>query len=272
MTWREIFELTGSDALPEPKPRPPAAPRLQPSAPPAEAWQVKAGMFVDDCERCLWSAEGVKALEYLHGRGLNDDTIKFYRLGFNPKDYYDPRELWGLPEHPEGKGVWLPKSIVIPCFDGPDLWYVNMRRPAGDPKYYKIPGSKAAVFGVYHLLGAELVLLVEGEFDCMLANQYIRDVCGVATLGAASKKFDVSTWGRYFMPARVILAALDADQAGAAGADQLRQLSAQIHIIGIPRLNPGDKDITDYVKAGGDLWEWLKYHLEQLGVLETLGV
>ena len=28
-------------------------------------------------------------------------------------------------------------------------------------------------------------------------------------------------------------------------------------VIRIPSLSPSGKDITDYVQAGGDLWEWL---------------
>ena len=78
---------------------------------------------------------------------------------------------------------------------------------------------------------------------------------------------DLSLWGSYLLPAKAIFVAYDADPSGKKGSLNLAKLSAQIRCIRIPVLNPGDKDITDYVMAGGDLWEWFKYHL---GLLELL--
>jgi transposase len=83
----------------------------------------------------------------------------------------------------------------------------------------------------------------------------------VATLGSANKKLDIARWIRYLLPAEEIVAVLDNDSAGRQGAQTLAGLSAQIHPVRIPSLSPSANDITDYVRDGGDLWEWLKHHL-----------
>jgi len=38
----------------------------------------------------------------------------------------------------------------------------------------------------------------------------------------------------------------------------------------VPQLNPGDKDITDYYLAGGDLWKWLEHNLNQIEYFSRL--
>lgn len=118
------------------------------------------------------------------------------------------------------------------------------------------------MFGTDTLDGAPLILMTEGEFDCMLAWKLLRDVAGVVTLGSASKKLDLERWGRYLLPAEQIIVALDNDAAGTQGAQKMAGLSAQLYPARIPSLSPNGKDITDYVRDGGELWEWMKHQLE----------
>ena len=104
--WREVFaeleRLAGSVGAsiqspthhPKPRPKPPAGP------PPAE-WQRSAENFITRSEECLWSEKGSDALAYLlDQRCLNEETIKHYRLGFNPRDTYDQRK----------SGDWTPRT------------------------------------------------------------------------------------------------------------------------------------------------------------------
>lgn len=271
MTWKEISELAGSEDLPEPKPRP--ADDLQPekSAPPLPGWQDRGRAFVAECESALWSPAGEHALDWLREkRGLTEETIRYFRLGYNQADTWERRSAWSLPEDSTSKGVWLPRGVVIPWLIAGCLWAVNIRRPDGNPKYYKISGSKAALFGADCLAGAEFVLMTEGEFDAILAHQLVGDVVGVATLGSATKHLDIASWGAYLLPARLILAAYDLDAAGKAGLAALVSLSSRIHPARVPVLQPGDKDITDYYRSGGDLWEWIKYNLERCGALRGI--
>lgn len=284
LSWADLFDLEYGGVLPPAQPRP-AAPPPAPSAPPCAAWQVCAHKFIDWCELQLWQAQApiyniggdlLNPLEYLHWRGLKDETIRRYHLGYNPKPIYTDPASWGfdlaawVKDHQDSKNpdkLWIPQGITVPHQAGGELWAVNIRRPAGDPKYLKITGSKAALFGADNLRGAEFILLTEGEFDAMLADQLTGDVCGVATLGSAGSDIDIARWGVYLLPARAILAALDLDPAGRRGLARLAAHSPQIHPVRVPALRAGDKDITDYHQAGGDLWGWLKYTLDRLGLL-----
>lgn len=282
-SFRSVCErLAGRADLPPAQPRPAADPIPTPSDPPPAAWQERGQAFVTYCERQLWGDPGARdkvyqvgddlltPLDYLAWRGLRPETIKAFRLGYNPAWIDDKPETWGLPG---ADPVKLAPGIVMPAFVGGDLWYLKTRLyKTGRSKYTQVTGGKPALYNADWLPGADLVLLVEGELDCMLAHQELNDVVGVATFGSASKRLDVTTWGSYLLPARAILTAYDQDQAGEAGAGALADLTKRARIVQVPKLRPGDKDITDYYQAGGDLWEWARYNLDRLDLLPALGV
>ena len=229
---------------------------------PSEVWQTRGMAFLEYAISQLWRSS--EALTYLRDKRLLDDiTIRHFGLGFNPSDIWDKPERWGLSPG-DVRRVWLPKGIVIPCFVEKSLWYLKIRQFEREPKYIHVTGSVPALFGADSLWGAPLILLTEGEFDCMLTWKTLRDIAGVATLGSASKKLDLTHWARYLLPAEEIIAVLDTDQAGKAGARYLAGLSSQIYPVSIPSISPSGKDITDFVQAGGDLWEWLKHHLVRI--------
>jgi len=234
---------------------------------PSEVWQKRGNAFLEYAVSQLW--QNPDALAYLREkRLLGDNAIRYFCLGFNPTDLWDSPERWGLSASGV-KRVWLPKEFVIPCFAEKSLWYIKIRQIDKEPKYIHVRGSAPALFGTDSLCGAPLILLTEGEFDCMLTWQLLRDIAGVATLGSANKKLDLACWLRHLLPAEEIIAVLDNDHAGKLGAQNLAGLSAQIHPVRIPSLSPAGKDITDYVQAGGDLWEWLKHHLVRIETLSS---
>ena len=263
LSYSDSLRLLGLEEVDHPNPYKDAAisPRKEVQKP-SEVWQKRGKAFLEYAVAQLW--QSADALNYLHDqRLLDDNTIRYFGLGFNPADIWDSPERWGMMPN-EAKRVWLPKGIVIPCFVEQSLWYIKIRQFEKEPKYIHVTGSTPALFGTESLIGAPLILLTEGEFDCMLTWKLLRDVAGVATLGSAGKKLDLHAWARYLLPAEEIIAVLDTDHAGKTGAHYLAGLSAQIHPVRIPSISPSGKDITDYVQAGGDLWEWLKHHLVQI--------
>ena len=62
-----------------PRPAPPPKPAYQP---PAVDWQAAANQVITECESSLWQPKYIKVLDYLRGRGLQDNTIKCFRLGY----------------------------------------------------------------------------------------------------------------------------------------------------------------------------------------------
>jgi DNA primase len=222
----------------------PPLPQAENNGPPCETWQNRGREFVTYTQAQLWGDLGERALAYLRNRGLSDDTIRFFGLGYNPADLHDKPDRWGLA----GKDIWLAGGVVIPCEVAGALWYVKIRRLAGKPKYIQPRGSKAALFGADDL-GNEgrLLLLTEGEFDCMLGKQELGDLVDVATLGGAARGID-ARWLPYLLPYKRILAAYDQDGPGQKGAAKLSQASRRIL-----RINFADGDLTDYFLSGGDL-------------------
>lgn len=216
--------------------------------PPGEAWQRMAGPFVDECAAALWGDAGAKALDYLHSRGLSDETIKRFKLGFNAR-----RREWPADEWDGDKPAVAFAGITIPRFVGGVLWCVNVRRPAGSaPKYLTLTGSKLGLFNFDELHGAKVAVAFGGEFDAMLAAQYAPAGMACVTFGGEGRRI-VSPWLDSLTLMDDVVVSMDNDEAGDNGA---------AHWLAVPKARrvrvPDAKDFTDFVKAGGDGAAWLR--------------
>ena len=228
------------------------APLLQP---PCQAWTESASAFLAESQSALWDERGVKALAWLRSRGLFDDTIHQASLGYNARDHYIEREVWGLPLETNDQGkpkrLWLPRGIVIPwCIDG-ILWGVRIRRPPGtDPKYYWIPGGTPNV-----LYGADTVLpgkpsgLCEGEFDSLTIRQAGYGAVATGSTHAARR----TRWLARLSLASVVLVSFDTDDAG--------EKAAQYWIDTLPnakRWRPYWSDANQLAQDGVNVGAWIR--------------
>ncbi len=195
----------------------------------------------------LYTEAGTKAREWLRARGLTDYTIAAWNLGY----------------HPGGAG--FERGIYIPCFEHGYLNYVKVRRPAGEPKYKKLPGMKDHGNDLVGLFGADLlrtdstgtVLFCEGEFDAMLLQQQAGDLIDVCTLGACGDKFNFKRWGGLLADKRKIYVCFDNDAPGeTAGAKFAEAIGGEQILL------PDKKDITEFHLAGGDLRAWIQFILD----------
>jgi DNA primase len=100
-----------------------------------DAWQTRALAYMEACETTIFSDLGASARAWLHARGLKEQTLRRYHIGYNPKDTFEPSPDWGLPQPDDGArhAVWLPRGIVIPCYENDQLYYLKTRRPAPVP-------------------------------------------------------------------------------------------------------------------------------------------
>jgi DNA primase len=81
LEFREaVTRLAGEAGLPMPEETPEDRERRARNKTLVEVVEMAAAFF----EKCLRMPEGRQALDYLRGRGLTDDTIKRFRLGFSP--------------------------------------------------------------------------------------------------------------------------------------------------------------------------------------------
>jgi DNA primase len=218
-------------------------------------WVDAAFQFLEQCQPLLWSEEGKGALAYLHWRGLNDDTLKQWALGYNPTEGYGSPEQWGLPSESRIK---IPRGIVIPCQDAAGLHYIKIRQKEGNPKYHILKGGRGWLFGAPTYQDVTTAFLFEGEFDVMLAYQTGFIGVGYASLPANQS---VSTDYQPFFESIIdVIVAYDNDQTGQLAADKLCKM---------PHFHkaepfPQGKDLTEYGQTGGDVFEWLYQQVKLL--------
>jgi len=226
------------------KPLLPTPRREERTGPPPADWQASAERVIDRCQSVLWDEAYDRARAWLNARGLNDETLKRWRIGYNP----GPLAEKGC----EIAGLWVPFGITIPCIVGSAIWYVKVRRPAGDPKYLQIKGGRPALFGAETLTAHDRAVFVEGEFDAMLLEQEAGDLIGVATMGAQGYRISLSDWSSYLLHLSRLFIAYDTDGKSEGGAGAMMTMTRRARRVSVPM----GKDVTEYWQAGGDLCAW----------------
>lgn len=251
-------------AAPEP---PPFVPAIHAS--PAERWREKAEKFVAWAqEKLLWNTA---AIDWLEERGIGMNTVKEFRLGWNPgedgKDLFRPRKAWGLEEtfREDGrpKALWIPRGLVIPYFIEGVLQRLRIRRPDGEPRYYVLPGSSMAVM----MIGFDrrAFVVVESELDAISCAAAC-PLAGAVALGSVSAKPDAAV-EQALREALSILLALDYDEAGKKAAAWWSRNYPNVSRWPVPN----GKDPGDARRLGIDLEQWIKAGLPPVMTIERGG-
>lgn len=238
------------------------------SAPPAQ-WQESAKVFVSTAQKCLWSATGREQLDYLRGRGLTDESIKRFNLGYCPKWIKQSAAEWGL----EGDDFWLRPGIIIPCFEGATLWYVNTRiteytsnelmlKKSGRelPRYKKIKGSGNGLFNVDSVQTDQPLFIVEGEM-CAMSLAQETGLPVVAT--GSTKGAQLSRWIATIALSSTVIVAFDSDGKGESAAQYWLDL-----FDGAMFYEPWSKDINDMLRDGLDIKAWSDLALELINPVQ----
>jgi hypothetical protein len=192
----------------------PASPKPAPSA----SWTDAANRFMLSCQKEL--ERNQEALQWLKTeRGLNLETIRRFRLGWNGQDRYDKRESWGLPPETNAKGrpkqVWLPAGLTIPLVDGAgQVIRLRIRRqnPQDGARYIVTPGSSMRPMTIWD--DQKAVVVLESELDALLVAQEAGDLVGVVAMGSAQQRPDSMLHER-LTQSEMALVCLDTDAAGA---------------------------------------------------------
>jgi hypothetical protein len=199
----------------------PNAPKVDPvprdeAKPPNDTWQARALRIVERAAELLWSKAGEKAREYLYRRGLSDDTIRAFELGYCPDDIWEEPDKWGLDG---GKKVFLPRGIVIPWPVGGDVWRLQIRKPvarsSGEKVYVFVrsdEGCGNALYNADALMPGCPAVMVEGTFDAMAVHQAAGDL--VAPVAAGSSMARRMRWIVQLAQCSEVLLAFDADAGG----------------------------------------------------------
>lgn len=233
----------------------------KPLEPPDAEWQAAIIPYVELWENNLWA--NPRVLDYLRiERGFSDEIIRQFRLGYNP-DWCDIRC--------NGDILKAAPGITLPWFADNQLYAVRVRTRQGSlsqysghndsylDKYLSVTGSKpsAGLFNADGLIPNQNAVLVEGEFDCMLAAQF---GLNAVTRGSAGDHQHINPqWLDKLTQADTVFSLLDNDTAGQNATDALLKQLKNVVPLSLP---VDSNDLTDYVQTGGAI-EALFRDLEQ---------
>jgi DNA primase len=223
--------------------------------PPNEQWQCRARLYIDHWEKMLWSERGREIRWYLNRRGLNDEILHSFHIGYNTAHFSEGMHLWGLTPKSASDRVFLSAGVIIPWIIDGTIWKVNIRRFEQDPKYLQIRGSQPGLFGAENMAGKPTVFLVEGEFDAMLLHQEAGDLVGVGTFGSASIREIDYRWVSRLLSSQRIFIMGDSDKAGREFMSALSGFSHRFRCVQVP----SGKDVTEYWQSGENLREWINH-------------
>lgn len=236
---------------------------------PEATWRGKAKSLV------FWASEQLMAndaqMQWLADRGIGEDAVIKFWLGWLPEDLYRGRESWGLSsvkneESGKERPLWLPEGLVIPWISGSAAVKLRIRRPDPikfGPRYYMVPGSASVTTLIRpeaagQLVRREVYVIVESELDALMIHRQAGDVCGAVALGSNSAHPDIEA-SRILAGAAVILNALDFDAAGSSERQWWEKHFQQSKRWPAPRA----KDPGDAYKAGIDIRGWIKAGLPE---------
>lgn len=223
--------------------------------------------------RNLASSAGTAARKYLQNRGIAEEIIKQFRLGYVP-------DTWrSLTDYVEGNGFSMKLAeqagLVIAGKEGSfyDRFRGRLIFPIenvfgeivafggrvlekGEPKYLNSPESPVYTKGknLYGLNKAKeeirkrgFALIVEGYFD--LISLWNAGICNVvATLGTALTREHIELLRRYTVE---VVALFDPDEAGIKALDRSLELFLSTQMRARALILPGGYDPDDYVRKFG---------------------
>jgi hypothetical protein len=203
-------------------------PRSSAKKPPRAKFNAE---LVETCHQALPAS----IRQYLNARGITDDLISEYKLG------------WG-----EFYGKWW-ITIPITDRDGKYLFFKLRQDPSDtsdEAKYKFYPaGSEATIYGWESLKGTKSMLVIcEGEFDRLILSKFAIPAI-TSTAGAGTFKKD---WLEHLKGFDDIYIAFDKDEAGEKEAEKLVKLLAEnfseisIYKITLPERITKGKDVSDY--------------------------
>src|SRR5690606_39569184 len=91
------------------------------------------------------------------------------------------------------------------------------------------------------------ILIIEGEFDALIARQAATGLMASVAIGSAANKRINSRWFPKFITAPSIFIRMDDDQAGQGASEKIARLSQATQCIQVPQ----GKDVNDFYLLAG---------------------
>src|SRR5436190_12758838 len=243
----------------------------------------------------LKTKSGKAARKYLEGRGLTEETIQTFRLGFAPDSWEalstHLRQKGATQELIERSGLVVKKDeggsydrfrgrLMFPVIDAqgrPIAFGGRTLEPEGEPKYLNSPETPAYTKG-RHLFGLNLTrdeirrqgfaILVEGYLDLIVPYQFgVRNL--VASLGTALTPEQVKLIGRF---ARKVVVNYDGDRAGVQAAKRAIETilaeDLEVKVLVLPDNADPDEfirkhGVTEYQRRRGEAQPHIQFVIDQ---------
>jgi len=241
------------------------------------------------------SAPAKAARDYLKDRGITEETIGTFQLGFAPDAWEllstHLRQKGASQEQLERSGLVVKKEeggsydrfrgrMIFPVFDAqgkPIAFGGRTLEPEGQPKYLNSPETPAYTKG-RHLFGLNLTrdeirrqgfaILVEGYLDLIVPYQFgVRNM--VASLGTALTPEQVKLVGRF---ARKVVVNYDGDRAGVQAAkraiETLLAEDLEVKVLVLPdNADPDDfirkTGVTEYQQRRGEARPHIQFVIDE---------
>lgn len=200
----------------------------------SESWQNALIPIVKRAQEVIFEDAGIKALDYLHDRGIDDETIKEHKVGYIPpvnteKWCQDYGYSYSIPTpipNDNKKRLAIPCGITFPYFMDGNLYKLETRRLPEQitehaDKIGTVRGCKTAIFNGDDAECSDKlrdIIFTEGVIDAMSINQVVGRWCNdeikAVTFGSSTARSDPDEFYKWFvMPYRVIVG-FDNDDAG----------------------------------------------------------
>jgi hypothetical protein len=210
-------------------------------------------------------------MAYLTGpdRGLTEETIKRFRIGYAPGGH-------ALYEHLVGKGFdreyikqtglvvrrdgwqdFFQQQIVIPYLTHGTA--IDLRGKEVGGKYRSLPRATNRLFNAEAAHNVDEVIVAEGEMDAMVLEQL-----GFNAVGAPGAQTFEEGWEKLFETARRVWLLYDPDTAGQKGVERVKKRLPKAVSLNLPIppgvTDPGKVDPSFLVGSQG----WTVEHFNQL--------
>ncbi|MFD9569713.1 toprim domain-containing protein [Streptomyces sp. NPDC059982] len=175
---------------------------------------------------------GSPGAEYLKTRGLTQDSVQYFRLGYvgNPQSGHERYTGRLAIPYLNRQGVI---AIRYRCIQEHDCKAIE-----GHSKYTREPGDEAKVYNILALTApTDRMAVCEGEIDTMTAWQ-----CGIPVIGSAGAKAWKPIFNRLIRGYQRVVNLADGDDAGLALADAIAEKNDQA----VTRQFPTGSDVNKY--------------------------
>ncbi len=223
------------------------------------------------------SKKGSEAKDYLLGRGLKEETIKKWRIGYAPDTWQGLSDFLVSRDFNRGDivkaGLAIQKEKMFDRFRGRIMFPITGfnseiigftgrifgKDDKDEAKYLNSPATilydkSKALYGIdkakIEIRRKDFCVLVEGNVDCIMSHQSGIDNC-IATSGTALTNLHLEIIKRY---SKKLILAFDMDSAGNKATEKAIEMADDFEIKVIPRSE--DKDPADIIlKEGEEAWK-----------------